>query len=125
MSVRYSALAAFAVATLVGALSGCGQSPPPASPQVQAESEMHNVDGWWCGEHGIPEDECAQCDVQLASRLKAAGDWCGLHEAPKSQCFACDPSLKAKFAARYEARYGKQPPQPDDAGAEQDHAHDS
>ena len=53
----------------------------------------------------------ALCDDKVAAKLKKEGDWCKQHDLPDSQCFACHPELKAKFAAQYEAKYGKQPPE--------------
>ena len=34
----------------------------------------------------------------------------GQHDRAKSQCFICDHSLKEKYAAKYRAKYGKEPP---------------
>jgi hypothetical protein len=70
----------------------------------------HNLDGWWCTEHGIPEEECSLCSPEAAEKLKAKGDWCEQHDRGDSQCFLCHPELEAKFAARYEAKFGKKPP---------------
>ena len=118
---------------LSGSLIGCGQSPAPqAEPKVakadhpaghehgdqkdgdQAHAKAgHSHDGWWCDEHGIPEGECAQCDSKLAAAFQKKGDWCKEHDRPDSQCFKCHPELQAKFAAQYEAKYGKQPPTPE------------
>jgi hypothetical protein len=64
----------------------------------------------WCTEHRVPEELCAQCNAKVAAEYQQKGDWCKEHERPKSQCFLCDPKLEAKFAAEYEAKYGKQPP---------------
>jgi hypothetical protein len=72
----------------------------------------HDHSGWWCVEHGIPEEECSMCSSEVAARLKEAGDWCEEHDRADSQCFLCHPDLKEKFAARYVAKYGKQPPEP-------------
>src|SRR5262245_49057690 len=72
------------------------------------EGSKHS--GWWCDEHGIPEAECSMCSKKVADAFKAKGDWCDKHNRARSQCFKCDPSLKEKFAARYRARYGKEPP---------------
>lgn len=69
-------------------------------------------DGWWCDPHGIPEHECSMCDAKVAKECKAKGDWCDTHNRAKSQCFICDPTLAEKFAAKYEAKFGKQPPKP-------------
>jgi hypothetical protein len=81
----------------------------PIIPQVQM------VD--WCPEHGVPESICARCNKAVADSLKQKGDWCAGHGVPESQCFICHPELKAKFAAGYKARYGKEPPatQPESA----------
>jgi hypothetical protein len=73
-------------------------------------------DGWWCDEHGIPEKECSACMSAADQKklFKDKGDWCDKHDIAKSQCFACDPSLREKYAARYRAKYGKEPPPPED-----------
>ncbi|HUY32376.1 MAG TPA: RND transporter [Pirellulales bacterium] len=94
-------------------LAGCGQSPPAAAPATRASDTGRRHDGWWCDEHGVPEEVCALCDSKLAARFKAKGDWCKEHDRPESQCFACTPELEAKFAAQYEAKYGKEPPKPE------------
>jgi hypothetical protein len=73
----------------------------------KAEAEGH---GWWCAEHGMPEAECARCNPKLAAKLKKEGDWCKEHNRPESQCILCHPELKEKFAAEYQAKYGKEPP---------------
>lgn len=70
----------------------------------------HKHDGWWCTEHGIPEHDCAQCNAKVAAEYKKKGDWCKEHDRPESQCFICHPELKAKFAAQYRTKYGKEPP---------------
>src|SRR4051794_34405512 len=67
-------------------------------------------DGWWCDEHGVPEEECSLCSPKVAAECKKKGDWCEKHDRAKSQCFICDPSLKDKYAAKYRAKYGKEPP---------------
>jgi hypothetical protein len=75
--------------------------------------DSHDHAGWWCNEHGVPEEECAQCNSKVAAEFQKKGDWCKQHERPDSQCFKCHPELQAKFAAKYEAKYGKQPPEPE------------
>lgn len=70
--------------------------------------------GWWCYEHGVPEEECAMCDTKLAAELREQGDWCDEHNRPDSLCFECHPENAAKYVALYEAKYGKEPPQPTD-----------
>lgn len=69
--------------------------------------------GWWCNEHGVPEEECALCSSKVAAEFQKKGDWCKEHDRPDSQCFKCHPELQAKFASQYEAKYGKQPPTPE------------
>jgi hypothetical protein len=68
-------------------------------------------EGWWCEEHGIPEEECSRCSKKVADAFKAKGDWCDKHNRARSQCFLCDPKLQEQFAARYRAMSkGKEPP---------------
>ena len=75
-------------------------------------SSTHTHGEWWCAEHGVPEDQCGQCSSKVAAALKKKGDWCKEHNRPDSQCFVCHPEYEAKFAALYEAKYGKAPPKP-------------
>jgi len=99
-------------------LVGCGQSPEtPATTRVSALEHSH--EGWWCEEHGVPEEVCAQCNIKLVGSFKTKGDWCKEHDRPDSQCFICHPEKEAEFAAQYEAKYGKKPPKPESAGVEQ------
>jgi len=72
----------------------------------------HNHNGWWCVEHGVPEEECALCDTSLVAAFKEKGDWCEEHQRPDSQCFKCDPKRAEVFVARYVAKFGEQPPAP-------------
>ncbi|WP_437186732.1 RND transporter [Planctomicrobium sp. SH668] len=102
---------------------GCGQS---ATPQLQTEKHAdahdhtastetgsHDHSGWWCNEHGIPEEVCSMCSTKAAADFQKKGDWCKEHDRADSQCFKCHPELEAKFAAQYEAKFGKQPPTPE------------
>lgn len=111
---------------LVGLVIGCGQAtqPPqaagnkPGAPHAatavaDAKPAEHAHDGWWCNEHGVPEEQCGLCSSKLAAEFQKKGDWCKEHDRPESQCFKCHPELEAKFAAQYEAKYGKQPPKPE------------
>lgn len=106
-------------------LAGCNKSPdkaaPPVAPETKAADEGHSHEGWWCNEHGMPEEVCAQCSAKLAADFKAKGDWCKEHARPDSQCFACHPEKEAEFAAQYEAKYGKKPPKPTAEGKEHEH----
>ena len=105
---------------------GCGQ-PVPAKPVATAEtkehddhaghdhgpstkSATHDHSGWWCNEHGVPEEECGRCSAKVAANFQKNGDWCKEHDRPDSQCFVCHPEKEAVYAAKYEAKYGKQPP---------------
>lgn len=72
--------------------------------------EGHTHGEWWCGEHGVPEEICAQCSSKVAADFQKKGDWCEKHDRPDSQCFVCHPEHKVKFAAQYKAKYGKEPP---------------
>ncbi|KAA1258106.1 hypothetical protein LF1_06210 [Rubripirellula obstinata] len=104
----------FAVAALlfVG-VTGCGSSnEAPATEEPVAEVSMGDHSGWWCVEHGVPEEECPLCDTSLVGDFKEKGDWCDEHNRPDSQCFTCNPDNFTQFAARYEAKFGEQPPQP-------------
>ena len=97
-------------------MSGCGKSETASTgaaglTAVPAVDHSHN--GWWCVEHGVPEEECALCDPSLVAKFKEAGDWCKEHDRPESQCFICSPARFEKFAARYEAKTGHKPPQPE------------
>jgi hypothetical protein len=76
------------------------------------EAAGHSHEGWWCDEHGVPEEDCALCHPKLIADFKAKGDWCEKHNRPDSQCFICHPEKEAEFAARYEAKYGTKPPKP-------------
>lgn len=77
---------------------------------VATSKPVDDHSGWWCAEHGIPEEECSMCSSKVAKEFKAKGDWCDKHKRAKSQCFICDPSLKEKYAAKYKAKFGTEPP---------------
>jgi hypothetical protein len=102
-----------AVSLLV--LGGCSKDDPKAG-QTKATStpvaakKVDDHSGWWCDEHGVPEEICGQCNAKYAAECKKRGDWCEKHDRPDSQCFICHPELKEKFAAMYRAKYGKEPP---------------
>jgi hypothetical protein len=97
-------------------LVGCGQpaattdETTPTAVTTAEESHGHEHGGWWCGEHGVPEEVCARCNSKVAAEFQRKGDWCADHERPKSQCFVCEPVLAERFAAQYEAKYGEAPP---------------
>lgn len=92
-----------------------GQASEPATPTEEEKADTHT--GWWCVEHGIPEAECSMCSQEVATECKAKSDWCEEHDRAASQCFVCSPELQEKFAARYEAKFGKKPPSQDSSGS--------
>jgi hypothetical protein len=101
---------------------GCSSAEPggPAKPKPAAVAQKaDDHSGWWCAEHGIPEEECSMCSAKVAREAKAKGDWCKEHDRAKSQCFICDPSLKEKYAAKYRAKYGTEPPPIEDEAKDQ------
>jgi cobalt-zinc-cadmium efflux system membrane fusion protein len=116
--MRLSHLLTVAAVAIGISLAGCGTqpAPTPATPTAGGDSHAghthdgHSHDGWWCAEHGIPEAECAQCNAKLAAEFQKNGDWCEKHNRPDSQCFICHPEHATKFALKYEAKYGHQPP---------------
>ena len=95
-----------------GGEEGKSKSPDGVAAEKNGLHGMH--DGWWCGEHGIPEDDCAMCNRKLAAKHREDGDWCEEHTRPDSLCFKCHPENAEKFAAEYEDRYGEKPPQRND-----------
>src|SRR5262245_26684015 len=92
-----SRLGGLALALLGAALLtvGCGRADKPRG-QAKAKPAQPQQDhsGWWCDEHGIPEEECSMCSGKVAAEFKKKGDWCEEHDRAKSQCFLCDPSLR-------------------------------
>src|SRR3954470_23379352 len=104
-----------AMCALVCSIAACRaqkvEEPTDAKPAAAASAHSH--DSWWCDEHGVPEDECAQCHPKLVAGFKAKSDWCEKHNRPYSQCFICHPEKETEYAALYEAKYGKKPPKPE------------
>src|SRR4051812_26433785 len=117
MSFRNLFAAVVIVSCAVG-LTACSKTSGPAeagsagSP-AQVVAAGHTHEGWWCSEHGVPEEVCALCDTKLVADFKGKGDWCEKHNRPDSQCFVCHPEKEAEFAALYEAKYGEKPPKPE------------
>jgi len=94
------------------AFTCCGKAPTKTNTSAKNVINSHAHDGWWCDEHGVPEAECGLCSTKLAAEFQKKGDWCKDHDRPDSQCFICHPEFKEQFAAKYVAKYGKQPPTP-------------
>ena len=113
----FSVLVAFAVAAV-----GCKQSSDNGSggdtsnvsavDNGHADADGHDHGGWWCVEHGVPEEDCSICSSDAAAKFKEKGDWCDEHNRAESQCFECDPARAEKFARLYEAKFGHKPPAP-------------
>ena len=112
--MTFQKLSAMAFAVAIGlSVSACNKTSNDgavASSSAVKEAAGHSHEGWWCDEHGVPEEVCAQCSAKIAADFKAKGDWCKKHNRPESQCFVCHPEKEAEFAALYEAKTGKQPP---------------
>ena len=79
--------------TTVG-MTGCSSNADTVSTEEHddhdhegEEHASHDHSGWWCNEHGVPEDECALCKTSLVAEFKAKGDWCEEHDRPDSHCF--------------------------------------
>lgn len=111
--LMFSAVVLFGISMLVG----CGKEATytkakTAEAKGNADEIAHS--GWWCDEHGIKESECSMCSPKVAKAFQDKKDWCDKHLRAKSQCFICDPSLREKFAAQYRAKFGKEPPEPND-----------
>ena len=113
-------------------LTGCGQPPVPQSTsgtssgtpkdavtdssgatKTDGSKHTHDHSGWWCNEHGVPEEECGLCNAKLAAQFQKKGDWCKEHDRPDSQCFVCHPEKETQYAAKYAAKYGEKPPKPE------------
>lgn len=128
MNVKWIVTFAGAAASIF-VLAGCGDTKPGNDQRetpsaASAESDQKSAHGeWWCDEHGVPEEICAQCSSKLAAEFKKKGDWCKEHDRPDSQCFICHPELKERFAAQYRAKYGKEPPPIEENENDRQHEH--
>jgi hypothetical protein len=113
MNLHFQKVAICSLALVSISFAGCGATADTPQAQEGTSATGKTADahtGWWCDEHGIPEESCAQCDSKVAEALKAKGDWCREHDCPDSQCFVCHPEHANGFAALYEAKYGHAPP---------------
>ena len=117
-----------AIALLAG---GCGSAAPTGGdakdkgkekertvakgdgPKKDEKADGKDHSGWWCDEHGLPEEVCDLCSKKFREAEKAKGNWCE-HNRVKSSCFKCNPTLQAKYAAEYKAKFGKAPPPTED-----------
>jgi hypothetical protein len=111
-----------ALLALAGILiTGCGQPEADVADgaktdnqQVAKNEKKDDHSGWWCVEHGIPEDDCSLCSVKVAEQKKKDGDWCKKHDRADSQCFICHPERKEYYAKLYRTKYGEEPPKPEE-----------
>ena len=86
-----------------------GGTPDGGAAPGKGEAKGGDHSGWWCDEHGLPEEVCDLCSKKYRAAEKAKGNWCE-HERVKSSCFKCNPGLREKYAAEYKAKFGKEPP---------------
>jgi hypothetical protein len=98
-----------------GSTSDKGTEKPYVMEGNMKRVTIEEHDDFWCGIHGIPEEECGKCSKELRDKAKANGDWCEMHKRIKSQCFACDPTLfervfEPKYTAKYPGWLPKRPP---------------
>src|SRR3954466_10956932 len=113
MFYRKAVLVGYVLVAAVTIVACSKSSSTTANTPGVTESAGHSHEGWWCDEHGVPEEVCAQCNAKLVADFKAKNDWCEKHNRPDSQCFVCHPEKEAEFAALYEAKFGKKPPKPE------------
>src|SRR4051794_4265675 len=75
--------------------TGCNKNDKKVEPQAKGKAEFKNEkvesahSGWWCQEHGVPEDLCSICmsEANAKKKFKDNGDWCKEHDRAESQCF--------------------------------------
>jgi len=117
----FGGLVISAVMVLAFSSVGCNQ-PAKNDDKKQAKTDDKKKDipkggphdGWWCQEHGVPEEDCSLC-VSPAERKKRfidTGDWCPIHKRAQSQCFKCDPEKYKKFEEQHVAKMGHKPERP-------------
>ena len=111
------------------AVAGCGdktvatgggdkKAKEVAKADAKAEPKDDSHNGWWCDDHGVVEEECSVCQSKVFKKLKP-DEICPKHpDRAKDQCFVCSPELREKNAAKYRAKYGKEPPEASDNMAE-------
>ncbi len=90
---------------------GCNQ-PAKSGDKKQAAKDEPKHDGWWCQEHGVPENLCSLCNADVEAKYKKEGKWCKLHDRAEEQCFKCDPARYKKYEDMYVAKYGHKPEPP-------------
>ncbi len=109
--MRSASLSLLAAAGLaLGGCGGAGAKGPEANTAATPAADEPAPWPDWCTEHGVPEEHLHSATPRSRPSSSRKGDWCKEHNRPESQCFLCNPKLEAKFAAEYEAKYGKKPP---------------
>ncbi len=107
-NLRFMSIAMVASGLMLS--NGCQREVTKSDTNKSQAVAADDHSGWWCTEHGIPEEVCSMCSSKAAADFKAKGDWCADHNRAESQCFICDPKRAEKFTALYVAKYGTQPP---------------
>jgi hypothetical protein len=106
----------FMAAAITCAFAGCNRHDNKTDAQAKAniDAKRASHEGWWCQEHGVPEELCSICmsEAVAKKKFKDNGDWCKEHDRAESQCFKCDPKRYKKFEDMYVAKYGKKPESP-------------
>lgn len=101
---------------LTALLVGCGEPTKTAKNDKKPTPEKKDDHGgWWCQEHGVPEEMCSLCitdEAVLKKLFKDKGDWCKIHDRAQSQCFKCDPAKYKTFEDMYVAKFDKKPQRP-------------
>jgi cobalt-zinc-cadmium efflux system membrane fusion protein len=89
MSVRHRCILLLFSAAAVA----CGEGGKSGETSGEAPASATPAEGM-CGEHGVPEALCTQCNPALAEVFKAKGDWCEEHGFPESFCPSCNPNAE-------------------------------
>ena len=112
----YSLIASCFVVTVL--LVGCSEPTKTAKsgPDKKKDEKKGDHGGWWCEEHGVPEEMCSLCmsSADQKAKFKDKGDWCEIHDRAKSQCFKCDPAKYKHFEDMYVAKFNEKPKPPDE-----------
>ena len=87
-----------------------GKGGPPIKHKDADGAAKDDHSGWWCNEHGLPEEVCDRCSSKYRNAEKKKGNWCE-HDRVKTSCFECNPGLQAKWAKVYEEKLGTKPPE--------------
>jgi hypothetical protein len=104
----------FLMAAAIVFNAGCNRYDQKTDTMAKADANKVAHEGWWCQEHGVPEELCSICMSEAAAKkkFKDNGDWCNEHNRAESQCFKCDPKRYKKFEDMYVAKYGGKPERP-------------